>query len=191
MPFVYWIPKFHKTPIDFRFITSGRNTVLNELSKVADTGLKAMLKLEKTNCKFIHKFDAIKNFYIIEDNKDIIRYMVESNLLNQNEKHIKTFDFKLLYTKIPHQKLRENIKDFISSSLKAKKYINISKKSAQFSNNKIKTASFGQKEIIELIDFLIGNCFIMNDNKVPSTNYWNPYWNKLRLRLSKYFLACL
>ena len=29
LPFVYWIPKFHKTPIDFRFITSGRNTVIN------------------------------------------------------------------------------------------------------------------------------------------------------------------
>ena len=41
--------------------------------------------------------------------------MVESNLLNQNEKYIKTFDLKMLYTKIPYQKLRENIKDFISS----------------------------------------------------------------------------
>ena len=127
-----------------------------------------MLKLEKTNCKFIHKLDSLKNFFIIEDNKDVIRFMVESNLLNQNEKHVKTFDFKMLYNKIPHQKLRENIKDFISSvfTLKAKKYINISKKSAQLSNNKIKTGSFCQQQIIELIDFLIGNCFIMNDKKV-------------------------
>ena len=39
---------------------TGQNTVLNELSKVTGTGLKAMLKLEKTNCKFIYKFDAIK-----------------------------------------------------------------------------------------------------------------------------------
>ena len=107
MPSVYWIPRFHKTLIDFRFITSGRNTVLNELSKVAGTGLKAMLKLEKTNCIFIYKFDGIKNFYIIEDNKDVIRFMVESNLLNQNE-NMKTFDFKTVYIKIPHQK-RENI----------------------------------------------------------------------------------
>ena len=127
-----------------------------------------MLKLEKTNSKFIQEFDALKNFFIIEDNKDVIRIMVESNLINQNAKHIKTFDFKTLYNKIPHQKLRENIKDFISSVfiLKAKKYINISKKSAQFSNNKSKTESFGQQQIIELIDFLIGNCFIMDDNKV-------------------------
>ena len=168
LPFIYWIPKFHKNPIDFRFITSGRNTVLNELSKVAGTGLKAMLKLEKTNCKFIHKFDGIKNFYIIEDNKEIIRFMVESNLQNQNEKHIKTFDFKTLYTKIPHLKLKDNIKDFISSlfTLKEKKYINISHKSAQFSDNKSKTGSFGKQEFIDLIDFLIENCFILNNNRV-------------------------
>ena len=99
-----------------------------------------MLKLEKTNCKFIHKFDAIKNFYIIEDDKDVIRFMVESNLLNQNKKHIKPIDFKTLYTKIPLQKLRENIKDFISSvfTLKAKKYINISKKVHNFRITKVK-----------------------------------------------------
>ena len=87
----------------------------------------------------------IKNFFIIEDNKDVIRFMVESNLLNQNEKTYKDFLILRRYTtKIPHQKLRENIKDFISSvfTLKAKKYINISKKSAQFSNNKSKTGSF-------------------------------------------------
>ena len=24
LPFLYWIPKFHKIPVDFRFITSGR-----------------------------------------------------------------------------------------------------------------------------------------------------------------------
>ena len=24
LPFVYWIPKFHKNPIDIRYITSGR-----------------------------------------------------------------------------------------------------------------------------------------------------------------------
>ena len=99
----------------------------------------------------------------------------------------------MLYIKIPHQKLRENIKDFISSvfTLKAEKYINISKKSAQFSNNKSKTGSFGQQEIIELIDFLIGNCFIMNDNKVHQQIIGIPTGTNCASRLDKYFLACL
>ena len=51
LSFIYWISKFHKISLDFRYITSGRNTVVNVLSKIAGVGLQTMLKLEKTNCK--------------------------------------------------------------------------------------------------------------------------------------------
>ena len=168
LPFVYWIPKFHKTPTDFRFITSGRNTILNELSKIAGTGLKNMLKLEKTNCTFIHKFDGIRNYYVIDDNKDVINFMVESNLLNDNNKYLKTFDFKTLYSKIPHGKLKENIKKFISSvfAFKNRKYLNISYKSAQFADKSSKSGSFAEQEFIDLLIFIIDNCFISNGSGI-------------------------
>ena len=64
LPFIYWIPKFHKYPTDFRFITSGRYTVINTISKKIDNALQSMLKLEKTQCNFNHKYDGIKNYYI-------------------------------------------------------------------------------------------------------------------------------
>ena len=79
LPFIYWIPKFHKTPIDSRFITSGRNTVINLLSKYIGIGLKHLLQLEKHQCNFKHKFSNIKSFYIIEDNKELINYMNINN----------------------------------------------------------------------------------------------------------------
>ena len=113
LPIVCWIPKFHKTLTEFRFITSGRHTVINTLSKKIAIGLQSMLKLEKTQCKFNHKFDGIKNYYIIDSNKEVIDFMIVSNLLNPGNKYIKTFDFKTLYTKIPHNKLKENLKIFI------------------------------------------------------------------------------
>ena len=167
LPFVYWTPKFHKSPIDFRYITSGRDTVLNELSKYAGIGLKTMLKLEKTQCNFEHKFDGIRNYYILDDNKEVIKFMVESNLLNQRAKYIKTFDFKTLYTKIPHNLLKENIKSFVSSvfRFKNKKFFNISLKHAQFSEKRCKSGSFDEQSFIELIDFLIDNCFVSMSNR--------------------------
>ena len=72
LPYLFWIPKFHKTPVDFRYITSGRHTVTNVLSKQISICLKHLLNIERTNCKFLHKFDNIKNHYIIDNNKDII-----------------------------------------------------------------------------------------------------------------------
>ena len=63
-----------------------------------------MLKLEKTQCNFNHKYDDIKNDYITESNKEVIDFMVASNLFNDAYKYINTFDFKTLYTKIPQLK---------------------------------------------------------------------------------------
>ena len=62
--------------------------------------------------------------------------MKESNYLNHYGRKINTYDFKTLYTKITHNKLKENIKTFISTMFgyKKRKYINISNKSAQFSD---------------------------------------------------------
>ena len=130
LPFIYWIPKFHKYPVDFRFITSGKNTVINTLSKFIDICIKHFLDVEGHHCKLVHKFDGIKDYYIIDNNKEVIQFMKESNCLNNYDKNIKTYDFKTLYTKIPHNKLKTNIKTFISMlfGYKKRKYINISSK---------------------------------------------------------------
>ena len=158
LPIVHWIPKFHKTLTEFRFITSGKHTVINTLSKKIAIGLQSMLKLEKTRCKFNHKFDGIKNDYIIDSNKEVIDFMIVSNLLNPGNKYIKTFDFKTLYTKIPHNKLKENLKIFISSvfSFKKKQYINIDYKTAQFSDKPNKYC-FNENNFINHISYLIDN----------------------------------
>ena len=65
-------------------------------------------------------------------------------------------------TKIPHKKLKENIKTFISTMFgyKKRKYINISDKSAQFSDKVYIYGSFRELEIINHIEFIIDNCFI-------------------------------
>ena len=161
LPIVYWIPKFHKTPTEFRFITSGRHTVINTLSKKIAIGFQSMLKLEKTQCKFNHKFDGIKSYYIIDSNKEVIDFMIVSNLLNHGNKYIKTFDFKTLYTKIPHNKLKENLQIFISSVFSSKKklYINIGYKNAQFSDKPNKYC-FNENNFINHISYLIDNCYI-------------------------------
>ena len=77
--------------------------------------------------------------YII-DNKEVIQFMKESN---HYDKKINTCHFKTLYTKIAHNKLKENIKTFIPTMFgyKKRKYINISNKGAQFSD-KVSNVSF-------------------------------------------------
>ena len=47
LPFIYWIPKFHKNPIGFRYITSGKYSCVNGMSKNLVHVLKVYYKLQK------------------------------------------------------------------------------------------------------------------------------------------------
>ena len=79
LPIVYWIPKFHKVPVSFRYITSGRNTCINGLSKILSTALKCLLEVAKRHSYQIHRFDYIQDYIIKDSNKDILNYMPTSN----------------------------------------------------------------------------------------------------------------
>ena len=61
-----------------------------------------MLKIEKTNCKAKQRYSHGRQYYILDDNQDIIDYMKENNLSNFDNKYLKTLDLKTLYTDIPH-----------------------------------------------------------------------------------------
>ena len=166
LPFIYWIPKFHKIPTGTRFITSGRGTVINLLSKKLTIGLKHLLNIEKNYCSNKYKYTGKRYFYVIEDNKEIIDYMITQNLFNQDIKFIQTYDFKTLYTDIPQQELINNITQFVTSvfQLKSKKYINFYHKHASFSDTKKRHVSFTKEEFILQITYLINNAFIYSNN---------------------------
>ena len=189
MPFVYWIPKFHKEPIEPRFITSGRHTSANELSKLLGIGLKSLLNAQRTRSKFQHNYDGIRDFYIIDDNKPVIQFMKESNLKN-NYKNVKTYDFKTLYTKIPHGKLKDNIKKFVESvfQFKDKRFLNIRSKSATFSDNKNKNGSFSSVDFLTYVNFLVDNCFVLYRDQVFQQIIGIPMGSNCASHLANIFL---
>ena len=116
--------------------------------------------------------------------------MKESNRLNNYDKNIITYDFETLYTKIPHNKLKRNIKTFISTlfEYKKRKYINISSKSAQFSDKVSKHGSFTELEIIHQIDFTIDNCFISYNHLVFKQTIGIPMGTNCASHLANIFL---
>jgi len=169
LPFLYWIPKFHKEPIAARFITSGRNTAPNTLSKVIAVGLNNLLKLQNTISKYQFKFNNINDFYIIEDKKKVVQFINKSNTLNNDKLNVKTYDFKTLYTNIPQRMLKVNTSKFIVNIFQAKKkkYISISKYRSTLTESKNKSGiNFSLQEFIKCINYLIDNCFIKYGNGI-------------------------
>ena len=128
------------------------------------TCLKSLLNTEKLNSLFKYKFDNINQYYIIDSNLSIIKHRDKSNRLPLINKSVKTFDFKTLYTNIPHSKLKNNTNKFIQDIFtnNNKKYITYGYSSSHMTNKSKST--FTDNELVTHINKIIDNAYIIYNN---------------------------
>ena len=170
LPYLYITPKQHKSPVGFRFITSGAACSLQQLSKYVGICLKSLLHSAKNRSLYDNKFHPRNDFYVIDNHEPVLDFL-NSNNLKKGYKSIHTFDFSTLYTSIPHDQLKDNLFRFINRvfDFKDKPFItpNIYTKKAYFSlgrsSNKI---SFSKDGLIECLNYLIDNAYITYQGKV-------------------------
>ena len=83
-------------------------------------------------------------------------------------KDLKTYDFQTLYTKIPQDKLKDNLGQFIKETFQIKecKYINIRNNCAVFSNTKANKFGFTVDELISYLGYITDHAFISFTNEV-------------------------
>ena len=168
LPFLYWTSKMHKNPPNFRHITSGRDTILSSLSEKVGLCLQALLKCDKGNSKYIHKYHDYNDYFVVDNRDPVIEYMVFANGRNHPNKSIRTYDFTSLYTKIPHRKLKRNLEKFIRKvfMIKGKKFINVSNGRAYFAQKfSTKVLSLSCDDLIKHVNFIIDNSYIKFDDK--------------------------
>ena len=156
------LPKFHKNLIDYRYIAVGTIASTKYLAKI----LSAMLKLLSTTLqqysKYKFKFDNTSGFWIVKNKEATINHLTFLNNIGKT-KNIKSFDFKKLYTNLPHAKVLEKIIELIllCYGYKDSKYINISKMfTASWSNRGIGHWGFTKEEFVEMLTFLLENIFV-------------------------------
>ena len=156
LPYLYGTTKMHKDPIKFRFITSGRNSSLQQ-SIAVGLCLKMCLKVAKNYSKYTNNFHRRNDFYVIDNNSDVLDFMFENNFISGN-KSICTFDFSTLFTSIPHNQLKENLTKFVNRifDIKEKNFVvcNEYLKNAYFSDSNNLNKSylrFNKDEFLECI----------------------------------------
>ena len=174
LPHLYATAKMHKNPSKFRFITAARNTVLSDLSIAVSKCLKLFLKTSQMSYKY--RINHLENCIFIVDSRDkIINAINSSNFDKIKHKSLSTWDFSTLYTNIPHQKLKDNVKCFIMSifdlvtqSKKAAKCVCSGKaKLAYFSKSRSKSnVCFSCDELIDDINTIIDNSYVLFQNNV-------------------------
>ena len=149
VPFMYCIPKFHKNPTKFRFITSSVNCITKDLSVL----LNLILNQLSDRIELESEFN-----WIIKNNRKVLESLEECNAnpgLPGNHM-ITTFDFSTLYTTLPHDDLIRCLVALYN------KYF-IGDLCIEFRSKKV---VISKKDFVDLLKFCIQNSYINFDDKI-------------------------
>ena len=117
LPYTHWIPKFHKSPIKFRFIVVSAKSTTKILSKKLCTGFKLVERQHRSMCNKIEEFTGINRMWIIHNSVAILDSINQINDKNK-AKDIETFDFSTLFTSFPHLELKQTLTTVINKAFK-------------------------------------------------------------------------
>ena len=162
LPFLHLLPKFHKPQMDYRFIAAGKKSSLKELSTILCSVLKLVDRTFKFSDSFKFRFKNTAGYWIAKSKDAAIDSL---NYLNNigSATSIRSFDFKKLYTNLPHDQVLAKISSLLKRCFEEKDvaFINVSNSfNASWSSKQKGKWSLTLDAIIEMFKFLMDNIFV-------------------------------
>jgi hypothetical protein len=107
LPFLYWLPKFHKTPPGARFIAAAKSCTLTKLSRAMNAccGLVLDTLREKDNETICTS--GVRRFFIVRAFQEVSEFFRRWRRKGDpnSSSGLYTGDFSTMYTTIPHEDL--------------------------------------------------------------------------------------
>jgi len=169
LPFLYWIPKFHKKPHSKqRFIAASRVCSTKPLSKILTYCLKLVEDHHRTRSRFYEISHGINPMWIIHNSSSVFKRF---SFFNQKKecRNVRTYDFSTLYTSIPHQQLKTRISTLVKQAFDDGKhnFISLGKFQAKWSNNpRDSTFALSCQSVCFLLEWLIDNIYVTFGDKL-------------------------
>ena len=118
LPYLYWTPKLHKSPVKHRFIVGSSKCTTKQLSSLL-TKILTVIKtgLEKY-CSIKTSHTGVNTMWILKNSTNLLSSL--SHLGVHRATSIQTFDFSTLYTSIPHDLLKSRMNSIINNAFKYK-----------------------------------------------------------------------
>ena len=110
------IPKFHKSPIKFRYIVASNNCSFKPLSNAIGKALQNVRKDRKYHCNKLEKYDGINRFWVIDSSGPILDCIKQLNA-TKSAKTVTTYDFSSLYTSLSHEEILDSLRKLIKEVL--------------------------------------------------------------------------
>ena len=149
IPFMYAIPKFHKIPTKFRYITSSVNCITKDISVILN------LLLDRLSNEVETKADSC---WIVKNNGKVLQSLTQcnDNPGMPGNHMIATFDFSTLYTTLPHDDLIRCLVALYNKYIHQDVIIH-------YQNKKLNISKI---EFVNILKFCIRNSYILFDGNI-------------------------
>jgi hypothetical protein len=110
----HWIPHLHKSPFKQRYIAGSAKCSTKPLSKLLTCILLAVKTELQSYCDTNYSMGTRggeNQMWIQTNSKDLLEYIQSRSLSSCNS--ITTFYFSILYTTIPHSKLKDKLRELV------------------------------------------------------------------------------
>ena len=107
LPFLYWLPKFHKDPVGARFIAASNKCTTSKLSKVLSSALNLVLHTLRDKDNERIQISGVRRFFVVETYEELSGFLSEWRRGQDGRERsgLYTGDFSTMYTSIPHEEL--------------------------------------------------------------------------------------
>lgn len=169
IPLIYGIPKMHKKEPKLRFITGASNSSIKNISLELQNILKFIKQHFERYCNAIEGRSNIRLNWIVKGSHEFIQNLDNHWLPGFNELFIA--DFESLFTNLPHKTVIEEISYVLKTCFKNSgpntHYLVKKGRSFKYEQQPDTGAvSYHILEIINLLEFILGNSFAQYGQKV-------------------------
>ena len=171
LPYIYWIPKMHKTPYKQRFIAGSSRCSTKPLSILLTKILTHIKQGLQKYCATAYSRSGINQMWILKNSKELLEHLKSPDFKSITS--IKSFDFSTLYTTIPHQKLKNRLTSIVQNSFVSKngnrryKYLVLGHTESYFVKEHSDCKNkYTEDDIIKMLGFLVDNIFVVFAGKV-------------------------
>ena len=152
----------HKDPFGSRFIAPSNKCTTKPISALITSCLNKVTQHFQEYCEGIFR------------NTDLLgnkEFATGIDYLNQQLKaqQFDSFDFTTLYTNIPHDSLKGNLKLLIEDAFKVRgaRYLSINYKGeAYWTQSKLSNKNIDQNTLVSITEYLVNNIYIAVGNRV-------------------------
>ena len=118
LPYLYWTPKLHKSPVKHRSIAGSSRCTTKQLSSLLTILLTVIKTGPERYCSTITSHTGVNNMWILKNSTNLLSSL--SHLGVHRATSIQTFDFSTLNTSIPHDLLKSRMNSIINNAFKYK-----------------------------------------------------------------------